>query len=468
MPPLLEEEVFPDKVLPLLVPAARWDASRAITLEREIRGLRPFNDLALVIVPEDVVAPLVGDEMPSSAAMLVVSPLNVRFFTGVGIPDCCGSNKGLLNIPPDFGENGRAGEAPEEAPTAGLLVMELNAFCEYGSSETDLSPALDVLVVFANELAVGANSLEDVVDNLELVREATDDDVPPPRIFLDPMLPMVPCVDKRVVAESLLPIDETFVLLLVLDRVVRVPAPMTEPAREGGLAIELVRLLRVPPLTKEAAALLCRLFLLELVLNEGIGERERVEEDAIEPLVAVVAESPLSWSAFCFALLTRMEGTPLPLATVLVGRAGAGALFFAGRRVGGPIFFSLFGVSSLIIFDVGFGILLGVALGGAFPRFHTFCTRVLADERNPNLEGFGLGLTGRVRLELEQVLSWKNLRKLGRGRPTLTRPLFRPGWATLLRLRALLASSFLRIASFSCSNSFLRRSFASSCLLISS
>lgn len=95
---------------------------------------------------------------------------------------------------------------------------------------------------------MGAKSLEDVVDNLELVREATDEDDDPPGItFLTPMLPMAPCADNRVVVESLLPIDETFVLLLVLDRVVRVPVPMTEPAREGGLAIELVRLVRVPP-----------------------------------------------------------------------------------------------------------------------------------------------------------------------------------------------------------------------------
>ena len=59
-----------------------------MTLEREMRGLRPFNDRALVIVPEDCAGPLVGDETPSSAAVLVVSPLSVRFFTGVGIPDC--------------------------------------------------------------------------------------------------------------------------------------------------------------------------------------------------------------------------------------------------------------------------------------------------------------------------------------------------------------------------------------------
>lgn len=99
-----------------------------MTLEREIRGLRPFKDRALVIVPlEDGAAPLVGDEIPSSAAMLVVSPLRVRFFTGVGIPDCWGSNKGLLNIPPDLGENGPAGEGPAEAAMAGLLVMDPSA-----------------------------------------------------------------------------------------------------------------------------------------------------------------------------------------------------------------------------------------------------------------------------------------------------------------------------------------------------
>ena len=108
-----------------------------------------------------------------------------------------------------------------------------------------MSPAPEVLAVLANELAVGAKSLEDVVDNLELVREATDDDDPPGKTFLTPMLPVAPCADNRVVVESLFPIDETFVLLLVLDRVV----PMTESAREGGLAIELVRLVRVPPLT---------------------------------------------------------------------------------------------------------------------------------------------------------------------------------------------------------------------------
>ena len=247
-----------------------------------------------------------------------------------------------------------------------------------------MSPAPEF---FANELAVGAKSLEDVVENLELVREATEDD-PPPKTFLDPMLPMVPCADTRVAVESLLPMDETFVLL-VLDRVVRV-VPTTEPAREGGLAIELVRLVRVPPLTKEAV-LLCRLFLLELVLKEGMGDRDR-EEDAIEPLVVVAADTPFS-SGFCFRLLTRMAGTALPLATAVVGRAGAGAAFLAGRREGGPIFSFPFGVSSLIMCD-GLGMLLGAAFVASFPRFHTLCTRVLADEKNPNLEGFGLGFTG--------------------------------------------------------------------------
>jgi len=267
-----------------------------MTLEREIRGLRPFNDRVLVIAPEDDAGALVvADETPSSAVMLVVSPPSVRFFTGVGIPDCWGSNKGLLNIAPDLGERGPAGEGADEAAevaTAGLLVMGPNALCEYLSSETVFSPAPEVLVAFANELVVGAQSLEDVVvETLELAREAMDEE-PLPRTFLDPMLPTVPWADNRVVLESLLPIDETFVLL-VLERVVPVPVPTTELVREEGLAIELVRLERVPPLAKDVA-LLCRLFLLEVVLKEGIGEREREDVDAMEPLVVVVAESPFS------------------------------------------------------------------------------------------------------------------------------------------------------------------------------
>jgi hypothetical protein len=100
-----------------------------MTLEREIRGLRPFNDRALVVAPgDDAGALLAGDETPSSAATLAVLPLNVRFFTGVGIPDCCDSNKGLLNIPPGLGERGPAGDEAAVVATAGLLVMEPNAF----------------------------------------------------------------------------------------------------------------------------------------------------------------------------------------------------------------------------------------------------------------------------------------------------------------------------------------------------
>ncbi len=120
--------------------------------------------------------------------------------------------------------------------------------------------------------------------------------------------------------------------------------------------------------------------LLLAVLKFGSGERERAE-DAIDPLPDATAVVALLWCT---------EGILLPVAKVAVARAGAAADFFASRD-GGPIFsFSL--ADSDFATGVGFGMLLGAG-SAALPRFQTFWTRDLADDKNPNRDGLGLGFS---------------------------------------------------------------------------
>ena len=134
-----------------------------------------------------------------------------------------------------------------------------------------------------------------------------------------------------------------------------IPVPVREPLRDTGPPItELVRFARVP-------ALLCRLFLeVEVPLKEGSGDLDR--EDEIEVLVPFlialllgIARLPSS-PVFAFGLWLelRTEGILLPLATAVVGRAGASGLI---------------DVSTFV--TVGLEILLGATGVGAFPRFHT-------------------------------------------------------------------------------------------------
>ena len=151
---------------------------------------------------------------------------------------------------------------------------------------------------------------------------------------------------------------------------------MREALRETGpLTIELVRLARVP-------TLLCRLFLeAEVLPKVGSGDLERESEDEVEvevpfPIALLLGtvnlpSSPTFVSSLFLAL--RTEGILLPLATAVVGWAGAIDDFFSGPSGGGPILaFDAAGlVEGFKFVSVGLGILLAVAGAGAFPRFHT-------------------------------------------------------------------------------------------------
>ena len=99
-----------------LVPASRCDASRAITFEREMRGLRPFSERAG--------ASFAGGALDACASSLGVG----RFLAGVGMPDCIPNVSGVLKIPPGRGENVPWGvEGGRGEVTAGLFVINPSA-----------------------------------------------------------------------------------------------------------------------------------------------------------------------------------------------------------------------------------------------------------------------------------------------------------------------------------------------------
>jgi hypothetical protein len=186
-------------------------------------------------------------------------------------------------------------------------------------------------------------------------------------IFFEPILLTGSVADNR--EDALVPTEE---ILLELGRVLLAAVPATEPAREPGPESRLLRLVRVLPLL--------RMLLRLVVLKDGNGDLER-EDDAIDPFPPAAALSS-------FPLLTRMEGGLLPLATAVVGRAGAAADFFVPINEGGPIF----SFTDSVLVGIGFVSLLGAASAG-LPRFHTLWTRVLAEDKNPNREGFGFGFS---------------------------------------------------------------------------
>jgi hypothetical protein len=147
-----------------------------------------------------------------------------------------------------------------------------------------------------------------------------------------------------------------------------IPVPIREALREiGPLAIELVRLARVP-------ALLCRLFFEAKVLpKEGSRDLERELEDEVEVEVPFpILLGTAGFSRLPSSSLLR-EGILLPLAMAVVGLAGAIDDFILGPRGGGPILgFDAAGLVETFTFEiVGLGILLAIAGVGAFPRFHT-------------------------------------------------------------------------------------------------
>lgn len=78
-------------------PASRCEWSRAITFEREMRGLRPFSERA---------GPSFAAGIVDACVRPLCSSAGVgRFLAGVGMPDCIPNVSGVLKIPPGRGEN---------------------------------------------------------------------------------------------------------------------------------------------------------------------------------------------------------------------------------------------------------------------------------------------------------------------------------------------------------------------------
>ncbi len=161
--------------------------------------------------------------------------------------------------------------------------------------------------------------------------------------------------------------------------------------------------------------------------NIGIGERERDEEDSLAGLGPGLSPplEELSLGARGFAE-SFVLGLPKPMEGLRETWVVAGALV-AGTSFGGG----------------GGGAGAGVGGGGALlvpaPKFHTFRTRVLADERNPKRDVLLFPITGRKN-QLEN----------------LSRAKFSPGvfplmlaLARLLLRRAFCASSLRFIVSLS-------------------
>lgn len=99
MPPFDARGAMAD---PPLLPPARWEARRAITFDREIRGFRPAKGRCRITVSPSLDGPAAG---------------RVLFFTGVGIPE--GRSSGRLKTPPP----GRGEKGPEGLAAAGLFVI---------------------------------------------------------------------------------------------------------------------------------------------------------------------------------------------------------------------------------------------------------------------------------------------------------------------------------------------------------
>ncbi len=186
------------------VPASRCDARRAITFEREMRGLRPFSERA-------------------GASFAGVASVGAgRFLAGVGMPECIPNVSGVLKIPPGRGENVPWGvEGGRGEVTAGLFVISPSVgpgdwyrawLCGTGAGPLD-EGAVEVRCVFASELAVGAKS-RDATDRRDPdptvdLREVTDD---PPASFFAPMLPTVSVADS--LDECRVPTDDTLAELV--------------------------------------------------------------------------------------------------------------------------------------------------------------------------------------------------------------------------------------------------------------
>lgn len=316
----------------------------------------------------------------------------MRFLTGVGIPE--GILRGLLKIPPGLGDHGALGVPEVFVPMPGVSVFDPLVCAMIFRLEPEPEPETDGRVVLARELAVGASRREE--DSLD--DDMRDEEEPAP-VEVDvgaragipvggcfvPILPIPPAVDILLeeVIEVRVPIEETPFPVLEDN-----PVPTMELVRVGFMRLVLV---------------------VDEGPKEGRGDLER--EDAVPAVFSFSTSS----EAILAGGLVAVEGRALLTDdNFFCGGAGAGTV---GTGIGA--------------LTAGFGIAVALSEAAAvLPPFQTFWTSDLAEDRNPNLEGFACGLTIAPPL------------------PTLTRPLA-PAPPTLLFLLALFNSSFLRIASFS-------------------
>ena len=174
---------------PLL--AALCEASLAMTLDLDIRGSLSLKDFWIEFALAKVVESLLA---------------TLRFFTGVGMPECWGNNRGLVNIWLEFAEKVSA-----EWRVALLIVAPRGGCCR--SSETAFNPPAPVEgrpLSFASELAVGANSREVIEENLENDPVAEDLEVTeaPPKGLFEPIL-LTPPVEDILVDDTHVPIENS-------------------------------------------------------------------------------------------------------------------------------------------------------------------------------------------------------------------------------------------------------------------
>jgi hypothetical protein len=225
----------------------------------------------------------------------------------------------------------------------------------------------------ANELAVGASSLE---DDKTLFRSP----VPVPTTFLDPVLP----------TSAPLPIL-LFVpmLLLVPNDDALDPKPTPDPAlllvaTEERVPIDddavgpVIELFRLPARELLLIELPTLLLLAETggaePANDGMGDLAREDE--------IADDGP----SFSFVLSLFIEGALIALAPVTDveerpdgGTGGAMETFFAG-----------WGGACLFAGGLAAGMVDATAVGAeAFPRFHTFWTIDFAEERKPKRDDLG-------------------------------------------------------------------------------
>lgn len=356
--------------------AARWDASRAITLDLEIRGLR-VNVRCLVTVGFPA-----SDPTPASAMVTSLSPSASSFFgDSTGIPEMPFTTRGLLNIFPGIvfwfcgdladhsgiAEPGRAEEDRGDVTalrlgipcTFGLLVIvpsKEDFLCPIGevastageAFEEEVAAAVSNFFVLANELAVGANNLDPAVI-IEPVREC---------VFV-PILPTPPFE----AVDNLVPIDDT-------------------PPPELELVAALTRETLEPPLTELILVDDVLLAAVSGLLNdEGIGDLDL----AVEDVCGCATER-------------RLFVDPFAIDVVVVGVAAAEDLVGMNPGVA-PFFFKgldlSFAVSDWLEEAAVVVFLWTPLVAGAgcavFPRFQTLATRFLAEVKNPKRVGLGLG-----------------------------------------------------------------------------